>query len=135
MDNEKPQAQDDFYEGFIDFEAELKKSNQSVHNPHGLYDDFIDMDAHLQNQERVKSNSVVGAGGLAGFEGQDDFEMLDADDDLGQMSNSVKLDSGGGSMRKRGNAVTKKGGSKFKNLLSRKKKEKESVNLTKIEVY
>lgn len=38
-------------------------------------------------------------------------------------------------MRKRGNAVTKKGGSKFKNLLSRKKKEKESVNLTKIEVY
>ena len=45
------------------------------------------------------------------------------------------MDSNDNSMRGRGNAVAKKGGgSKFKNILSRKKKEKEGVNITKIEV-
>lgn len=36
-------------------------------------------------------------------------------------------------MRERSTAI-KKGGGKFKNILSRKKKEKDGVNITKIEV-
>ena len=74
MDNEKPQSQDDFYEGFIDFEAELKKSSNSVHNPHGLYDDFIDMEEHLQNEQRAKSKSIIAEEG--------GFELLGAEDDF-----------------------------------------------------
>ena len=64
---------------------------------------------------------------------KDDFELLDMGDDEKHLSSSVKLDSQDNSIRQRGNAVTKKGG-KFKNILSRKRKDSDNVNITKIEV-
>ena len=50
------------------------------------------------------------------------------------MSSSVKIDDG--VRRSRGNALAKKGGgNKLKNMLSRKKKNNDNVNITKIEVF
>jgi len=52
------------------------------------------------------------------------------------LSNSVKIDSNDNQRRSKGNAIAKKGGgSKLKNILGRKKKNNDSVNITKIEVF